>query len=254
MNQLLEHKTVKWPDLPQDIPPSYGLSKRSDFRAKQVYALFLASWGFSVGVEIYTLLGWLFNRQYRNCAFSRALNSLVDLELITKKVIKIGGLRANLSLVHLTKRGRKLCHTFGWAPYESEWERMKRLHEKGKREPKHTCATLAFAYHARLRGYRSGVMPALETSGHFKPDAIVFEDGEPVLVEVELDYGKTLKWRNIAEHQGFAALCAPSAPHRNALKRECRSINVPGRATDLRTLFLAGKDDPPCPLWLDQWN
>jgi hypothetical protein len=254
MNQVLEHNTVKWPDMPEDIPPTYGLSTRSEFRTKQVYTLFLASQGFSLSVEIYTLLAWLFDRKARNSAFGRALNSLVDLELLTKDVIKIGGLRAKLSLVHLTKRGRKICHAFGWPPYESEWERMKRLHEKGKREPKHTCATLAFAYHARLRGYRAGVMPALETSGQFKPDAVVFEGDEPVLVEVELDYGKTFKWRNSAEHQGFAALCAPSAPHRNALKRECQTINVPGRATDLRTLFLASKDDPPCPLWLDQWN
>ncbi len=46
-----------------------------------------------------------------------------------------------------------------WCPRETEWERMRRIHEQGKRETEHTLGTLIFAYQARQRGWKAGVMP-----------------------------------------------------------------------------------------------
>ncbi|MEA3351181.1 MAG: hypothetical protein U9Q82_11205 [Chloroflexota bacterium] len=147
-----------------------------------------------------------------------------------------------------------MCYEFNWPPFESELERMRRLHEKGKQsEESHTCATLAFTYQARLRGLKAGVIPEVE-AGHFVPDAVVFEDNERTLVEVEMGYGKRSKWRNMATHQESVAICARTVAHRKTLVGECRDLNIPGKATDLRTLFLTSRDEVPCPLWLDEWK
>jgi hypothetical protein len=253
-NNLLDHKSIQWPLMPQRIPSEYGLSKRRDFRHKQMAALFILSLGYSVAVEIYTLLGRRFGVNYRSGSFRNAILSLEEIGALRKDVVEIQGLRVGLSLVKLTKYGRKLCYELGWPPYEAEWGRMKRLHEKGKSEPAHTCATLAFAYQARLRGCRAGVIPKIETVGQFAPDAIILEGDRQVLVEVELGYEKIDKWKNMHQSQGFVAFCTNSVTHRNTLKRECQSLGIPGRATDLRTLFLTSKDESPCPLWLDEWK
>jgi len=253
-SNILDHQSIQWPPMPQKIPPEYGLSKRRDFRHKQMATLFLMSLGYSVAVEIYTLLGRRFRVGYRSGSFRNAILSLEEIGDLKRDIVEIQGLRVGLSLVNLTKLGRKLCHFLDWPPYESEWERMKRLHEKGKSEPAHTCATLAFAYQARLRCCRAGVVPDIESPWQFAPDAIVQEDDEEVLVEVELGYEKIDKWKNMHKAQGFVAFCTNSVTHRNTLKRECQALGIPGRATDLRTLFLTSKDESPCPLWLDEWK
>jgi hypothetical protein len=253
MDHVLTHQDIPWPDTPQEIPPAFGLSRRRDFRLKQIFTLFLISQGFNVSVEIYILLGRFLGVNYISESYRRAQLSMVDAGLLTKAVPPVRGLRSKLSIVHLTLRGRKLCYTFGWTPLESEWERMKRIHEKGKSEPAHTCSTLAFAYQARLRGYKAGVMPEIE-SGRFIPDAIVINGEQKTLVEVELGYGKHGKWHNMATHQGHVAIAARTFRHRKSLIQECKDMSISGLATDMRTLFLTSKDDPPCPLWLDEWK
>jgi hypothetical protein len=253
---ILDHQ-FQWPTIPQpdEIPADSGLSRRRDFRLKQLLALFLVSRGFSVAVEMYTLMADFLRTDIRASSVRAAIPSLVDIGILhTKNLTMHHSGPVPLTVVHPTKKGRKLCHAFGWGAYETEWERMRRLHEKGKSEPDHTCATLAFAYQARLRGYRAGVIPVPDTPGQFAPDAIVFEDDEPIWVEVELRYGKVDKWANLRDHQGFAAICTNTAKHRSTLKQECQDINVPGRVTDLKTLFMTSKDVSPCPLWLDQWD
>ena len=205
-------------------------------------------------VEIYTLLGKFLSIDIRS-HHSSELFLLGDNGLLKAEILTLQS-PYPIPVEHgsFDKTGRKLCHMLGWPPYESEWERMKRLHEKGKSESAHTCATLAFAYQARLRGCRAGVVPKIESPGQFAPDAIVQEDDEQVLVEVELGYEKIDKWKNMHKAQGFVAFCTNSVTHRNTLKRECQSLGIPGRATDLRTLFLTSKDETPCPLWLDEWK
>ena len=234
---LIDHQ-IQWPNIPKEIPSEFGLSKRKDFRFKQMLVLYLVSRGFSVAVEIYTLMGNFLQVNPRTPALWRAVKSLRENKILhSKNLILRNPKPVPLTVVHPTKQGRKICHALGWSPYESEWERMKRLHEKGKSEPAHTCATLAFAYQARLRGCRAGVVPKIESPGQFAPDAIVQEDNEQVLVEVELGYEKIDKWKNMHKAQGFVALCTNSVTHRNTLKRECQSLGIPGRATDLRTCF-----------------
>ncbi len=251
---LLDHQ-IQWPNIPKEIPPEYGLSRRKDFRFKQMLAIYLVSIGFSVAVEMYTLMGNFMHVNPRTPALWRAVKSLRENKILhSRNLILRNPKPVPLTVVHPTRQGRKLCHSLGWPPYETEWERMKRLHEKGKSEPEHTCATLAFTYQARLRGCRAGVVPEIETVGQFAPDAIVKECDQQVLVEVELGYEKINKWKNMNKVQGFVAFCTNSVTHRNTIKRECQSLGIPGRATDLRTLFLTSKDESPCPLWLDEWK
>ena len=254
MTDYLNHD-IQWPEIPQELPSENGLSRRKDFRTKQLLALFLASRGFSVVVEVYTLLGQFLYIGTRATSLKRTISSLVENEILHAEILTLqSSYPIPLSFIRLTKRGRGLCYELGWIPFESEWERMKRLHEKGKSEPAHTCATLAFAYQARLRGCRAGVVPKVETVGQFAPDAIVKEGDQQALVEVELGYEKIDKWKNMRKAQGFVAFCTNSVTHRNTLKRECQFLGIPGRATDLRTLFLTSKDESPCPLWLDEWK
>lgn len=59
-------------------------------------------------------------------------------------------------------------------------------------------------------------MPEVET-GHFIPDAVVFEYVERPLVEVEMNYEKQHKWENMAAHQGHAAFCARTVAHSETL-------------------------------------
>jgi hypothetical protein len=253
MNLLLKHKTIRWPDIPQRVPTEFGLSGRRDFRAKQLFALALIAQGYSLMTEIRTLIAWMYSISPGSGSTYRAVASLG--ELVDEQNLRLKDSRSiTLSVVSLSEPGRKLCHTLGWSPYEGEWERMRRLHEKGKHEPKHTCATLAFAYQARLRGYRAGVMPSVDAAGQFKPDAFVVQAEKSVFVEIELGYGKLSKWRNMAAHQGLVAICTNSVTHRKALKRECRSLHLPGCSTDLRTLFLSSRQESPSPLWLDEWE
>ena len=70
---------------------------------------------------------------------------------------------------------------------------------------------------------------------------------------------RTRLWKNrqMEKHaQGprLCCFCTNSVTHRNTLKREYQSLGIPGRATDLRTVFLTSKDESPCPLWLDEWK
>ncbi len=254
MIHYLDHQ-VQWPDVPLVVPSEYGFSKRRDFRLKQLLALFLASQGFSVVVEIYTMLGRFLQINTKASSLKRTISSLVENEILHTEILTLqSSYPIPLSFIRLTKRGRELCYELDWIPFESEWERMKRLHEKGKSEPAHTCATLAFTYQARLRSCRAGVVPKIESGGQFAPDAIVKKGDQQVLVEVELGYEKINKWENMHQAQGFVAFCTNSVTHRNTLKRECQSLGIPGQATDLRTLFLTSREDPPCPLWLEEWK
>ncbi|MEA3351528.1 MAG: hypothetical protein U9Q82_12960 [Chloroflexota bacterium] len=194
------------------------------------------------------------NISYEAGSLWRTLSSLEDNDILQISKMQIKRTRLHpLLIAHLTKRGRGLCYELNWPPYESELERMRRLHEKGKQsEESHTCATLAFTYQARLRGLKAGVMPEVE-AGHFVPDAVVFEDDERILVEVEMRRDKRAKWRNMAVHQESVAICARTAAHRKTLIGECRDLNIPGKATDLRTLFLTSRHDPPGEMWLSEW-
>ena len=163
-----------------------------------------------------------------------------------------------MTAVCLTDTGRELVSGFGWPVKETELERMRRLHEKGKIENKHTAAVLAFTYHARLRGWKAGVMPKSATGNYrYAPDAVVAKEGREYHVEVELSWKiADSKWRNMARHRRVVALCARHESHQRALVGDVESVigaNAPIIATNLRALFKDVQEESLGELWLERW-
>lgn len=160
-----------------------------------------------------------------------------------------------LTAVRLTDVGWELVSRLGWSAKETELERMKRLHEKGKTEDKHTAAVLAFTYQARLRGWKAGVMP--KGIYRYTPDAVVAKGGREYHVEVELSWKiADSKWRNMARHRRVVALCARHETHQQMLVGDAESVigaNATIVATNLRALFKDVQNEPLGELWLERW-
>ena len=75
------------------------------------------------------------------------------------------------------------------------------------------------------------------------------------MVEIERSYKrKTDKWEQMAEYQGFVAFCGRTEKHRQRLIRETDwNLDIPGQATDLKTLFNESWGKPYGPLWAETW-
>ncbi len=259
---MLDHD-ISWYKIPENAPHSYKhrLSKRSDAWYKQALIFNLIAQGFTLEAEIKLLA----SKKADSSATSiyRAIKKLVENGLLyrTMLTMSLGNEvidmssgetkhgRTTLALLRLNRRGRGLCRTMAtrmsvdkrWRPRETEWERMRRIHEQGKREPEHTLGNLVFAYQARQRGWSAGVMPDFQ-EGHFVPDAVVEKDGDKFFVEVELHYGKEAKWRNVHNALGYIAFCGRSSQHEETLLKECREVGGPVYATNLTDL-ITGKED-----------
>ncbi|NIM95423.1 MAG: hypothetical protein GTO18_17135 [Anaerolineales bacterium] len=78
-------------------------------------------------------------------------------------------------------------------------------YEEQQRE--HTAAVLAFAYHSQKRNWQVEFPQPVEVT-RAQPDALVRRNGDSIYIEVELGEDNANKWRNMAELQGFVALCA----------------------------------------------
>lgn len=158
-----------------------------------------------------------------------------------------------LRLAHLTDKGRELCRMLGWEPVESEWERLKRLHE-GERFEEHTLAVLYFALHARARGWDAEVMPSV---AEIRPDVAVIKGRKRYLVEVELGTkDRPAKWQALTKAQGGVTICALDPDGRRRLMGDCKLAKLKGKATDLHTL--QNQDDiyslsQDTPLWIESW-
>jgi hypothetical protein len=224
------------------LRPDYpGISRRKDRWQRQAIVMWLTGQGFTMRTEIQWLTARLFSVDARSGALMRVVSGLRKNGLLLSETFSLPtGISPKFSFIRLSDTGKELLHELGWPAYESEWERMRRLHEKGNDQSRHTAAVLAFVYQARLRGWSAGVMPELD-AGHFVPDALVEKYGESYYVEVELGEQKPSKWHNMARYQGVIALCGRTPEHRQKLldeaKAAARKHNCPRLGTDLSTLF-----------------
>ena len=215
----------------------------------------MATRGLNALLEFDMLIAPVEGLSYRTNSTKQPLKLLDKSGFVEAKTlwIKRKDFRMALKLVHLTEQGRELCRMLGWEPIESEWERLKRLHE-GERFEEHTLAVLYFALHARCRGWRVKVMPDVEGT---MPDVAVHNGEDTYLVEVELGKKDSpTKWRKLAKAQGQAAICGLTPDNRKRLVGDCKLAKIKGRATDLRTL--QNQDDiysltQDTPLWIEAW-
>jgi hypothetical protein len=248
------------------LPAAYqDLGKNG--RAWERYLLaihLLGRWGIAAKIEISEILGRaVINHNTGQPGVKGGSGSLhgilenldaygyVHMEKLGMEKIGIG-----LVFYRLTPAGEALYQAIEQEkPVESEWARLNRLHE-GERFEEHTAACLAFALHARRRGWRAKIMP--EVTGKCAPDLAVMRNGEWINVEVELSDGreeKPSKWKNLAEsNHGFVALCAATEERRSRLIAKCRTAQLPGMATDLKSLVTHyDKVRLEAELWAESW-
>ncbi len=175
--------------------------------------------------------------------------------LLIAETLRLSSPPTSLSVYRLSNEGRDLAQRLGWDPVESEWERLRRLHE-GDRYPAHTMAVLTAALHARLRGWKVAVMP--EKSTNTPTDMLISRKGERWFVEVELsEKDNPAKWRNNAqENNDQVALVAATAERRRTLVNDCKRLGLSGKATDLETLIAVPLDEitPDTPFWAEEWK
>lgn len=249
---------IPWHKIPQRPPRSQQkrLSKRQGFWRKQALVLNMVAQGFSLESEIKPILARKTDSSLKS--ISRAIKSLNESGILYRSTITLclgadvydltSGSRGKITyaLLRLTRRGRGLCRWLAiymdedWRPHETQWERMRRIHEQGKREPEHTLGTLVFAYQARQEGWSAGVMPGFQ-EGRFVPDVVVEKEGEKIFVEVEFHYDKLAKWQNMYNALGYIAFCGRSPQHEETLLKECMEIGEPVFSTNLTDLIIGEK-------------
>ena len=181
---------------------------------------------------------------------------MLEKRLLEAETLRLKSPATRLALVRLGDNGRALAEIlFGKPPVESEWERLIRLHE-GERFPEHTVAVLLFALHARLRGWKTEIMPSLPDNAT-PPDIAVEREGQRLFVEVELGKkDRGAKWQNnAAANGGKVALCTGTTQRRALLVGDCKREGLPGVATDLESMIGIPwtKISPDTPLWLEEW-
>ena len=254
---LISHNEIVWPEIPETPPQHlrYWVGNRRDIWQKQAAVLWLVAQGYTVGREILHLLAHRFGTTSTSGAMGRLLPRMVRNCLLKQEMPCLTQHRS-ARLVTLDSMGDCIARDLGWERHATEWEQMRERHEKGKSgETRHTLSVLWFTWNARLRGYAAGVVPDLEDTPRFIPDAILEQDGEQILVEVERGTPDLSKWQNMVDYQGFIAFCARNPSHRQRLVDQIRyEIGGTGMATDIQTLLnetWAG--DEISPLWAQTW-
>ncbi len=189
----------------------------------------------------------------------RAMENLVSEKLVITETIKSA--YTTLALYHLSPQGEHLYEAvFQSKCVEGEWERINRLHQ-GEQETQHTMNMIAFAIHARVRGYSTCILPENKQTST-QPDLWIKRGDESLYVEVELsEKENSSKWKNQAKlNNGKVAICAGTPKQHETLASDCKAMHLTGYATNLETLVAIAKAkkgfgflDPDDPLWLEVW-
>jgi len=85
---------------------------------------------------------------------------------------------SRLALFRLSDLGRQACRELGWSVVESGWERLIRSHE----------GLLAFCWQARLRDWRTALLPRVTAA--LEPDLLAIKGGVDIYAEFEIQSSK----------------------------------------------------------------
>ena len=149
------------------------------------------------------------------------------------------------ALVWLSDDGYRFLREMGLpAPLICEWDRLRLVHN-GPEQLVHTAMVVLAAHYLRQRGYLTLVCPT-GLDSPYRPDLAICEPdtGHRCYVEVEAPHsgGRAhaerlrRKWRQLAVHQDFAAICALNLQERQRKVASARNVFEHGLATDLVTL------------------
>lgn len=246
---------VSFPLMPADLPPSLQAlqSIRRDRRERILQGLYLLSTtGLSVGQELRAVMEIVLGVSPGSLSIQQVFHAdLPGLGLVIKETPYF--IRSSrLALFRLSDVGRHTCRELGWPVVESEWDRLIRSHE-GLLYPRHTLGLLAFCWQARLRDWRTELLPQVKAS--LEPDVLLSKSGINIYVEFEIRaHEKLEKWKKSSRFQGFVALCSFTPKTRAGLVRECRFGHVSGLATDLDNLSQRKQNINSNSLWVEKWG
>ncbi len=230
------------------------------YRRKVLILKAISAMGLCARLEIDRVISVVEGISPRTNSVRRPAEELVESGLLIGDSLRIERpITTGLAVYRLSEDGKALCREWGWAVVENEWERVLRLHQ-GEAQEAHTVMLLAFALHARLRGWNAVVLPEVEGTNAV-PDVLVERGEERWYVEVERGDGSRRKWKNLAGlNGGQVALCAADGEGRARLVRDCKAEGLGGVATDLEGLIFedgAPRDlveiTPSEPLWIERW-
>jgi hypothetical protein len=230
------------------------------YRRKVLILKAISAMGLCARLEIDRVISVVEGISPRTNSVRRPAEELVESGLLIGDSLRIEHpITTGLAVYRLSEDGKALCREWGWSVVENEWERVLRLHQ-GEAQEAHTVMLLAFALHARLRGWNAVVLPGVQGTNAV-PDVLVERGEERWYVEVERGDGSRRKWQNLATlNGGQVALCAADGEGRARLVRDCKAEGLGGVATDLEGLIFedgAPRDlveiTPSEPLWIERW-
>ena len=251
------HPLIDLPDLPDRLPAGLqqSLGKiRRDRRLRNFQALYLMSrTGYALAVELrHTLADNLFIEP-RNSSLERLfMSDLPDTGLVVKGVLPF--IRAcKLVALRLNDAGKAACQEMGWKVAENDWETLIRGH-RGEDWPEHTAGLLSFCYQARLRGWKTELLP--KVNARLKPDMCIQKNSSSKLyVEYETaPRDKPKKWRNMYTFQRLVAIASSISSKRGRFIDECSREGVSVIATDIDTLTRQAHAGSPGNLWRSYWR
>jgi len=210
--------------------------------------------GWAVRADLVHAINLYTGLQERSGTYLAAFRRLKEAGLWESQIFSFN--YRKIALVRLTERGVKLLQDAGVPVVPSEWERVEQQHwiYRDRCEmTTHTAAICTFLHHARLRGYETEACPTVDHP-LARPDALAARPGLKIYVEVQNRGGttwrKAAKWRNQADWQGFAAICALTPDWALRLARQAQAAGVTrGLVTDLSTLVTQA----PATLWTHRW-
>jgi hypothetical protein len=254
-------------NFPQKLPAAFsavlsgGERTGGDLtRVLQRYWLVLylvGHWRLAASMELEEVLGGAVNVSSGSSSLRRVLEDMEEAHVLVTEIINLKSPRTALKLYRFSAEGERLYQIlFQARAYENDWARLIRVHE-GARFPEHTMSVIAFAMHARKRGWATQIMPEVKGSKAL-PDVLILRGKEKLYVEVELgDKERVSKWRNqSALNNGRVVLCAATPKTRARLIDDCRLNNLAGMATDLETLVRNKfkEINSASPLWEESWG
>jgi hypothetical protein len=182
-------------------------------------------------------------------SMKRLFTRLETQRLVESAVYRVGDVQA--AILTLSADGVAVVRAMGLTPVRSDWAILMAEHGGPAQSP-HAALCCVFAYQARRRGYDVTFCPKVD--GPARPDLLLTAENERHYVEVESGSGdperRMKKWRNQADLQGYAALCASSDAVRQRLVAEAKLAAKRGFATDIGSLIRGETGG----VWIEEWG
>jgi len=244
---------------PVQPPEEYALLS-SDGRSWQRYTgiiYLLGKWGITSKIEIDALVAQANGISSGSGSIRNTLERLAEYKYLHTQVLVMDKIGVALRFYRLTEEGRALYKAITREDAaESEWTRLDK-HTTSDSSEENTCACLAFAMHARRRGWGFRVLTGEGIL--FTANMQVKRDQENFnvrLVLKPLSSGDAAGLHVLAEENGGrVAFCTATEEMRKDLVQFCRQQNLPGLATDLASLMAPGytKLNLTDELWKESW-